>query len=236
MSCRRIQQRLNKHDWQYNSYQHDVELMAHLDTCPRCRSLVQAEGASRRDFRLLKQVPPATDLSFEAVKEIVEKATAAQQKPGFAFGLWPNSWTRGSRSGRRSALVIGVMAVLVLFMAFVPFTFREKVGYEIAIAGVDKNIAQESQDITPLLRALGMEKDQAINLLDSLGGDKVHFSLGECSETCHLRISDLKTERDVKLVVDAIIALGCCQIDKIIPIFRNESTSLLGHAVRKLNS
>jgi hypothetical protein len=60
--------------------------------------------------------------------------------------------------------------------------------------------------------------------------------VGECLETCHLRISDLKTERDVRLVVEAIIQLGCCQIDNIAPIFRDESTSLLRLAARKLLS
>ena len=236
MLCHRMQQRLSKHDWRYSNYQHDPELMAHLDSCLQCRSLVQAEEALQSDLGLLRQALPQSGISLEEVRKTIETAPAGRQKSGYAFGGWRMSWVFGSRSGLRTALVVGIIAIVVIFMAFVPFTFREKVGYEIAIAGVDRNIAQGSQDITPLLRALGMEDDKAINLLASLGGDNVHFSVGECSETCHLRISDLKTERDVKLVVNAIIALGCCQIDKIIPIFRNESNSLLGHAVRKLNS
>jgi hypothetical protein len=226
MLCRRIQQKLNSHDWQFERYRQDSDVMAHLDVCPRCRSLVQGEEALRSDLRLVKQAAPSSEISLSDVRQSVEAAPAARSI-GHA---------RGSHSGLRTALVFGLVGVVIIFLVFVPFTFKEKVGYEIAIAGVDKNIAQGSQDITPLLRALGMEKEQATDLVDSLGGDKVRFSVGECSETCHLRISDLKTERDVKLVVNAIIALGCCQIDKIIPIFRDESTSLLGHAVRKLNS
>jgi hypothetical protein len=81
-----------------------------------------------------------------------------------------------------------------------------------------------------------MEKGKASTLLDSLGTGEIHLSVGECSETCRLTISDLKTERDVRLMVKAIIDLGCCQIDNIAPIFRNESTSLLGLAARKLFS
>jgi hypothetical protein len=71
-----------------------------------------------------------------------------------------------------------------------------------------------------------MEKGKASILLDSLGMSDIRLS-GECSETCRLTISDLKTERDVRLMVKAIIELGCCQIDKIAPIFRSESTSIL---------
>jgi hypothetical protein len=81
-----------------------------------------------------------------------------------------------------------------------------------------------------------MEKGKATTLLDSLGMDDIHLSVGECSETCRLTISDLKTERDVRLMVKAIIELGCCQIDNIAPIFRNESLSILGFAARKLLS
>ncbi|NLI16320.1 MAG: hypothetical protein GX409_08560, partial [candidate division Zixibacteria bacterium] len=55
-------------------------------------------------------------------------------------------------------------------------------------------------------------------------------------ETCYLTISDLKSEKDVAFVVKQIIDLGCCQIDKIAPIFRNESSSLLKHIARKLLS
>ena len=110
------------------------------------------------------------------------------------------------------------------------------VGYEITIAGVDKDLVAQNQDITPLLQALGMQQDMASNLLDSLGSDRARLNIGECRETCLLRISDLKTERDVKLVVKAIIELGCCQIEKVAPVFRDETSSLLKYAAKKLYS
>jgi hypothetical protein len=133
-------------------------------------------------------------------------------------------------------LVIASLVVLFGFVALVPFNFREKVGYEIAIDGVGKDIAMDNQKITTLFGALGMEQTRASTLLDSLGGRQIRFSVGECTETCRLTISDLKTERDVRLMVKAIIELGCCRIDDIIPVFHDESTSLLGLAARKLMS
>jgi len=132
------------------------------------------------------------------------------------------------------ALIAAAAAVVLL--AIVPFNVREKVGYEIAINGVGKDVALNQQKASSLLDALGMEKGEAESLLDSLGVEQIQFSVGECSETCKLTISDLKTERDVRLMVKAIIDLGCCQIDNIVPIFRRESTSLLGLAARKLLS
>lgn len=135
---------------------------------------------------------------------------------------------------RRLALIAAAAAVVLL--AIVPFNVREKVGYEIAINGVGKDVALNQEKASSLLDALGMEKGEAESLLDSLGVKQIQFSVGECSETCKLTISDLKTERDVRLMVKAIIDLGCCQIDNIVPIFRRESTSLLGLAARKLLS
>jgi hypothetical protein len=126
--------------------------------------------------------------------------------------------------------------VVIAALALIPFNLRQQVGYEIAIAGVGKDVALNYDKANSLLDALGMGEDEATVLLDSLGVSQIQFSVGECSETCRLTISDLKTERDVRLMVKAIIDLGCCQIDKIAPIFRSESTSLLSLAARKLLS
>ncbi|UCD17454.1 MAG: hypothetical protein JSV44_00665, partial [Candidatus Zixiibacteriota bacterium] len=129
------------------------------------------------------------------------------------------------------------IAVAVLgFISLVPFNFKEKVGYGISILGVDRSIAMNSEGIIPLLDALGMEKNKAVMLLDALEKKEIHFQVGECSETCHLKISDLKTEKDVELIIRAIIELECCEIDAVFPIYHNESTSLLRHAAKKLFS
>lgn len=133
---------------------------------------------------------------------------------------------------------IAVVAVLAVFavIALIPLNMSQKVGYQIAIDGVEREIALENPKITSLLGALGMEQEVATSLLDSLGMNQIHFTVGECTETCRLTIFDLKTERDVRLMVQAIIDLGCCRIDNVAPVFRNETMSLLGFATRKLLS
>jgi hypothetical protein len=235
MDCRQARQKLTDCNWIVSPESGDTELLAHLESCPQCRALARAENAISSDLTLLRGSQPDSDISMESLRETVANAsisgiyghhkTANKKIPsaGFRFLVV-----------KRYALAIAIVAFLIL--AFVPFNFREKIGYEITIGGVDKDIVAENQDITPLLQALGMQQDLATNLLDSLGTDRARLYIGECRETCFLRISDLKTERDVKLVVKAIIELGCCQIEKIAPIFRDETSSLLKYAAKKLYS
>jgi hypothetical protein len=236
MLCHRARRRLSEHDWLHSNYSLDEELMEHLGKCPKCYSLVQAEETLRSDLGILREAKPDGDLSLDAIRERAEglargtnrvKLDSRSFAHRLALALVPNT---------RYKFAVVAIAVLIGFLAMVPFNFQEKVGYEIAIGGVEKSIALDNQQITSLLGALGMEKGKASTLLDSLGMSDIRLSVGECSETCRLTISDLKTERDVRLMVKAIIELGCCQIDNIAPIFRNESTSLLGLAARKLLS
>ncbi len=230
MLCHRARRRLNECNWLHSNYSLAEELMEHLGKCPKCYSLVQAEEALRNDLGVLREAKPDGDLLLDTIREKVEGSVEHDVRSfahRLAIALVPNT---------RYKFAVVAIAILIGFLAVVPFSFQEKIGYEIAIGGVEKSIALDNQQITSLLGALGMEKGKASTLLDSLGMSDIRLSVGECSETCRLTISDLKTERDVRLMVKAIIELGCCQIDNIAPIFRNESTSLLSLAARKLLS
>lgn len=225
MLCSRARKRLNDCNWRHSEFCHYPELMDHLNDCAECSSLVHAEELLLNDISLVRKALPEGDLSLAAIREAAENTTKRRQK--IVLGLLPNM---------RIRIAVAAVATAIVVLSLVPFNFTEKIGYEIAIGGVDRTVALDNQKITSLLGALGMEKDKASTLLGSLDKSEIRLSVGECSETCRLTISDLKTERDVSLMVKAIIDLGCCQIDNIAPIFRHESTSLLGLAARKLLS
>jgi hypothetical protein len=210
--------------------------MKHLGECPRCYSLVQAEETLRSDLGVLREAKPDGVLSLGVIREKAEKSARGTDRVEQDVRSFANRLALALVPNTRYKFAVVTIAILIGFLAVVPFSFQEKIGYEIAIGGVEKSIALDNQKITSLLGALGMEKGKASTLLDSLGMNDIRLSVGECSETCRLTISDLKTERDVRLMVKAIIELGCCQIDKIAPIFRSESTSLLRLAARKLLS
>ena len=231
MHCRQARKRLNRCNWRLSACSRDPELMEHLQQCPLCSSLVQAEETLDRDLRTVAGEEIPDDLSPSILRERIEARLAgspASEKRYHPAALF--------RTRLRYKLAVGFAAVIIAFLAFVPFQFTEITGYEVAVSGIDRSIALDNREIISLLGALGMEKDKAATLLDSIEISEVHLYVGECRETCHLKIADLKTEKDVRLVVQAILDLGCCEIDKIIPVFRDESTSLLGLATKRLFS
>ncbi len=232
MKCSHARRRLELSGWQYSAYCRDRELTEHLAACLQCAALVRAEEEIAGELQTLKVSQPDSELSIDMLRNRARHAQAGAdwQKKHAA------SSSRSSFAAARPRLAVLAAAVVIAALALIPFNFRQQVGYEIAIAGVGKDVALNYDKANSLLDALGMEKDEATNLLDSLGVSQIQFSVGECSETCRLTISDLKTERDVRLMVKAIVDLGCCQIDNIAPIFRSESTSLLRLAARKLLS
>jgi hypothetical protein len=231
MLCRKARKRLTDHNWQLDAISRDQELAEHLGKCRECQSLLAAEQAVTSDLESLRLESPNDELAFDRVKSEAEKRSS-KSGIGNAYDYILN-WLFFER---RFQISIGVAVIIVGFMALVPFNFREKAGYEIAIAGVDKCIAEDNTEIGSLFYALGMEKDKTSTLKDSLDINEIRLNVGECRETCYLTISDLKSEKDVAFVVKKIIELGCCQIDKIVPVFRNESSSLLKHLTKKLLS
>ncbi len=234
MLCRHARKRLALHQWRRSECAEDQALMKHLRNCADCRLLVQAEENLIDDLATVSNIEPPYDLPLEVVRSVALKAAAAETRPGVLWSIWERA--SGSLPRVRYLVAVGSVALVFLIAALVPFNVRQVVGYQVAIAGVEKSIAEENPKITSLLSALGMERDKASTLLDTLETNEIRLSVGECRETCRLTISDLKTEQDARVVVEAILKLGCCQIDDIAPIFRNESTSLLRLAARKLLS
>ncbi len=231
MLCRQALIRLEVYNWRLIEYGQDAELMEHLDGCQECSSLIKAQKELDQHFATFRQYEPAHEMTVSALRSKVESSGRKGLKTGSVRSLFgaliPNT--------RPRIAALAVLAVVVI-IALIPLNMNQKVGYQIAIDGVEREIALENPKITSLLGALGMEQEVATTLLDSLGMNQIHFTVGECTETCRLTIFDLKTERDVRLMVQAIIDLGCCRIDNVAPVFRNETMSLLGFATRKLLS
>ncbi|MFH2037135.1 MAG: hypothetical protein ABIJ45_12085 [Candidatus Zixiibacteriota bacterium] len=226
MKCRQAQKILNNCEWHPENYRRDPELMEHLDHCPECHNLLRAESDLKRDLDTVRQITPQKQFSLESIKSNLEQSepstmTVIQRLVSYRY---------------KTPIAIAAAVVLIALVAWVPFNFQEKVGYGISISGVDKEIAMDSKGVFPLLDALGMTENKTANLKDSLEMQEIRLYVGDCTETCNLRISDLKTKKDVELVIKAIIELGCCEIDEVFPIFRDQSSSLLEHMTKKLFS
>lgn len=96
-----------------------------------------------------------------------------------------------SQLNRRPRLTYGMVALVVILAvaALVPFKYNKTVGYEVAIAGVQPDLALDVDRIDVMLSALGMS-DASIDVKD-------------CDPTCTVTISQLKNEGDAKIVCKA---------------------------------
>ncbi len=222
MFCFKARQRLIKYNWERAIFGKDADLMEHIKECDKCQNMILVENSIVDNLSELKQIETPNGLSFDALQQKLKN-----QSTQASFRRKKQNYTK---------YVLGFTAIVILVMAFFPYDITETVGYEVAISGIDRNIALNNQEVPSLLDALGMEPNKVDLLLDSMEQEDVYLSVGDCEETCDLKISDLKTEHDARLVIKAIIELGCCEIEKLMPILRSKPTNLFKQTAKQLFS
>lgn len=94
----------------------------------------------------------------------------------------------------RLGVSLAVTAVILLVATLVPFRIDRTVGYELAVAGVSKDVAQHSEQLFELLHRLGV--------------DGAEIEVVGCDTTCNLKISRLATADDMDLVRAAFGEIG----------------------------
>ncbi len=185
-------------------------LMEHIADCPKCAALAEASGLIRRDLHLISRTDPDDMLPFEVLKSRVESRLSRQTPQDHKEISLMEKITRQLRLRPRLSLSLGVVAVILVLLTVIPLRLDRNGGYEVAIAGVDKNLALDNQRVSDLLAALGL--------------DGVNFNVGDCEATCHLTISDLKSEKDVQMVVTAFNEMGHCTLEEIKFIASGDTT------------
>jgi len=194
----------------------DRELARHLNKCAACAAFARAERALNHDLAMADYGPDIDDMPLSVIRSRVEtrerKLTRknAKEIPIMSAAL--------KQLKRRPALGLSMMiacAVLVVG-TLVPFSFESTVGYEVAIAGVDRELAVDTEKVNRLLTALGVEN--------------ADITVGDCEKTCVLKISELKTEGEVKLVTTAFDELGDFECETFVLKSDGESETLLDKA------
>ena len=216
MRCSEARQRLIKFRGSAPDDTDGRELLKHLRDCPACAAFARAEQALARDFSAAKETDIADDIPLSTLKTRVESRVrlggGKQAKERSIMGVLIGPFKKRPRLG----LSLGVVAIVLALATLIPFTLEQTVGYEVALAGVDKDLAMDSYRVQELLAALGV--------------GEATFDIGDCEATCKVKISDLKTEDDVKLVVAAFDEMGECVLEEIREISGDGSGSLLDHA------
>ncbi|MFQ5608034.1 MAG: T9SS type A sorting domain-containing protein [Candidatus Zixiibacteriota bacterium] len=127
---------------------------------------------------------PATDIDHLRTRIEARAASIQSEKRTIMGRLYTqiNNMTRRPRLAVTAAVAVAALALFTL----VPFTYQDTIGYEVAFAGVDRDVALDKTRLHEVLEQLGVEGA----VVDVFG----------CEETCNLRITDLKTAHDAQLV------------------------------------
>ncbi|UCC44078.1 MAG: hypothetical protein JSU65_13355 [Candidatus Zixiibacteriota bacterium] len=218
MKCREARNRLTGSRRAESSGTDDRDLKDHLEHCRRCAQYAASANLLVEALNEAGKVKAGDVVPVSVLKARIEAGAAASARTA---GRLPRSlflgWLRPGTAIAAGALVVGV----VLILALVPFQYHKTIGYDIAFAGVNKELAEDDERICDLLHELGLV-EAAVDVL-------------ECELTCSLMIIDLKSEQEVALVVTALSNLNDSDLTtNVIPLRATASGSLLDQANERL--
>jgi len=192
MHCHQARERLTALRGQVPEGAGDRDLREHLRACDACRAFAEAERLLESDLvaeREHARVAP-DDLPLAVVRARVEHAgrAPARQTARISKGTLLMNKIQHSLSRRPSlSISVAAVAILLIVLTVIPFSVDETVGYQVALAGVNPDLA--------------LDGDRVQELLDALDADNARFDVGDCDKTCKVYISDLKDTNQVQLVV-----------------------------------
>jgi len=198
MHCNEAERRLSRTEAVGGSTRDDAELQNHLVSCASCARQAKALELLGRAFADLGAQDTGAIPAWARVKRDIESgATAAHRQPGrIAIAMEKIFNPLSGHTGRR--IGFAAAALVLAFVTLIPFHYQRTVGYEVAFAGVDKDLAMDQGKLELLLSKLG------------LGGATV--DLAACEATCSLVVSNLKSKDDCRMLVYAMKGLGDVQV------------------------
>lgn len=216
MRCHEARSRLNE-STRINP-ETDKGLLHHLKQCRDCARVAAASDELRQVFADAAVHDEADGLLWAEQQRRVE-AMAAPSRTN-----QPKEMPFMSRLRRqfnlRPRLTLGLaVAVLVLIAGTViPLKFDQTVGFEVAVAGVDRDLALNQEKLDELLKRLGLEN--------------VTIDIKGCEATCNLVVSELDSETDANMIRLAFEEIGKGGVlVELSEVHMDVSGSALGHAV-----
>jgi len=219
MRCREARLRLTVSRQDRSAGTDDRELIDHLNQCPACAREAGAAGTLRQIFAAssVNDMEYVTPLHKQRLQ--VEARVAHQQHPNVNAGT-----ARRERLIWRPAFGVGLALVAVTLIAaltLIPFQYDRTIGYEVAFAGIERELVEEDERVCDILFELGLIEAA----VDFLG----------CDTTCKLTVFDLKSKQEVQLVVAAFAQVNPMDLTTdIIPVRATVSGSLLDRANERI--
>ncbi len=167
----------------------DRQLQDHLRECPACAREAEAAEILRQDLADACVDDNVDNIPFAFLRERVEtRATHVGQDSHSEKRILTVMTNQIRKIRRRPRMGIGIaVAVLLIVATLVPFKYDRTVGYEVAVAGVDKELATDTYKLQALLEKVGVG-DASVNVAD-------------CDKTCTVTISDLDSPAEAEYVV-----------------------------------
>ncbi|MBU0985391.1 MAG: T9SS type A sorting domain-containing protein [candidate division Zixibacteria bacterium] len=220
MRCHEIRKRLSDLSAANVTEIDDSALTDHLKNCDRCAAFARAELALRRDLNGRAAEDLSDGMPLSVLKTRVEARANLTSKPRIQELRIMTAFTNQLKQRPRISATLALALVALLIMTLIPFTFDDTIGYEVAFAGVDKNLALDEDRLNELISAFGMEG--------------VGINVGDCDVTCKVVISDVKSEGDVKILVEAFDRMGHCTVERIDSLTGNVSKYLYQQVSNKV--
>ncbi len=222
MNCRDARLRMTGSRRDGTPIEQDHELQEHLKGCPACAREAEInsklrqmlENAARGDEA---QIPSQLEMERLVSARLASPATAKRHPfietfQAFRYSIWRHP-ARG--------VALGLTVVVLAFVSLIPFNYTHTLGYDLALAGVCEEYAENDEQICAMLSGLGLD-DAGVDVLG-------------CDSTCSLQIIDLNSREEVRLVVAAFENLCPDRItSNVVPVVSKGSSSLLNRANQKL--
>ena len=199
----------------------DPDVQRHVGVCPACARFAQAERLLQRDLARVRAAEAGPTIPFASIQQEVTARAAARSASQVRIPTRMSELSHQLKRRPGLGLSIGAVAVLLIAFTLIPFKIDRTIGYEVAVAGVDKDLAIDTVRVHELLIALGL--------------DGATYSVDNCEKTCQLTIRQLPSADDAQIVVAAFDQLNNCVVEFVTPVKGERKASLFGHARNELH-
>lgn len=213
MRCREALKRLNQIP--LSQQLSDPDLVAHLRGCSDCAQKAQASQLIAQD---LFQTAAGADQNITPLAFL--KTKLESQKTRQKESNYMSQLIRNMPAHKRLGVSLTAVFVILLALSVIPFSFNKTVGYEVAFAGVNKDLAMDQEKINIFLEKLGIENAEV--------------EVSDCTETCKLTITDLKSPADAQIIKAALLKSANVEIlHDIEELTENEKNTIFGNVIKE---
>ncbi len=189
MRCAEARRRLNRPNRSTSDLSTDNELQSHIEECRECALHYKTAQDLQTAFRDAK-LSDDDGITFEHLKTRVNARARQVQQPGWRLIKVMSKLRKQLEKSPRLSVSIALIVIAVGISTLVPFKYDRTIGYEVAVAGVDKELALDEQKMNAFLMKLGVEDA----IVDVTG----------CEKTCEIIIRELKNPNDAELITIAL--------------------------------